>query len=215
MKERIILGPECVEEGVTWLIDADPRFAVFLKNTGPLPLRLKPDGFAAVLSAIIGQQISVASANATWARIVDAGFDQPANLNAATDDELRAVGFSRPKVRYAKALVEADVDFAALRELPTAQVILRLIALPGIGLWTAEIYAKFSLGRADVLAAGDLAIQEAAKTRGPRKRNCVQWPSRGRLGVRSPRAHYGSITANPNSAKALHNGLPDLPERHA
>jgi DNA-3-methyladenine glycosylase II len=163
VKERIILGPECVEEGVTWLMDADPRFAVFLKNTGPLPLRLKPDGFAAVLSAIIGQQISVASANATWARIVDAGFDQPANLNAATDDELRAVGFSRPKVRYAKALAEADVDFAALRELPTDQVIQRLIALPGIGLWTAEIYAKFSLGREDVLAAGDLAIQEAAK----------------------------------------------------
>jgi DNA-3-methyladenine glycosylase II len=163
VKERIILGPECVEEGVTWLVNADPRFAAFLKNTGPLPLRLKPDGFAAVLNAIIGQQISVASANATWARIVDAGFDQPANLNAATDDELRAVGFSRPKVRYAKALAEADVDFAALRELPTAQVIQRLIALPGIGLWTAEIYAKFSLGRADVLAAGDLAIQEAAK----------------------------------------------------
>ena len=57
----------------------------------------------------------------------------------------------------------ADIDYAALRELPSDQVIKALVAIPGIGTWTAEVYAMFSLGRADVFAPGDLALQEAAK----------------------------------------------------
>jgi DNA-3-methyladenine glycosylase II len=60
-------------------------------------------------------------------------------------------------------LAQADLDFAGLRDAPTEDVIATLVALPGIGTWTAEIYAMFSLGRADVFAPGDLALQEAAR----------------------------------------------------
>jgi DNA-3-methyladenine glycosylase II len=70
---------------------------------------------------------------------------------------------SRPKARYALALAAAPLDYGALRAAPDAEVVARLVALPGIGRWTAEIYAMFSLGRADVFAAGDLALQEAAR----------------------------------------------------
>ncbi len=81
----------------------------------------------------------------------------------ADDASLRAVGLSRQKMRYARALAVADLDFEGLRGLATDEVVARLVALPGIGPWTAEIYAMFSLGRADVFAPGDLALQEAAR----------------------------------------------------
>lgn len=163
MDERIIRGPDCVAEGAAWLALRDPALARALAATGPLPLRLKADGFAALLDAIVSQQVSVASAGAIWARLEAAGLTAPEAIVAAGEDALRACGLSRPKVRYALALSDAGVDYAALRALPSEEVIARLMALPGIGRWTAEIYAMFSLGRADVFAAGDLALQEAAR----------------------------------------------------
>ena len=81
----------------------------------------------------------------------------------ASEADLRACGLSRQKIRYAKALAEARIDFGALREAPDAQVIATLTEVTGIGVWTAEVYAMFSLGRADVFAPGDLALQEAAR----------------------------------------------------
>jgi len=76
---------------------------------------------------------------------------------------LRALGLSRQKAGYAKALAEGRLDFAALRRQRATTVVRELTAIKGIGTWTAEIYAMFSLGRADVFAAGDLALQESTK----------------------------------------------------
>ena len=163
MTERVIIGDACVAEGAAWLCAHDKRFARAMDGLPPLPLRLRPDGFAQLLSAIVSQQVSVASANAIWARLLDAGMDDPARVAAASDDDLKALGLSRQKVRYAKALADAGIDYPALRGLPSDEVIKTLVAVPGIGPWTAEVYAMFSLGRADVFAHGDLALQEAAK----------------------------------------------------
>jgi DNA-3-methyladenine glycosylase II len=163
MVGRIILGAACVAEGAAALAGQEPRFAQALRLTGPLPLRLRPDGFGALLEAIIGQQVSVASARAIMARLHSAGLTERAQMAQADDEALRACGLSRQKIRYALALSRADLDYDALREMPTEAVLTRLVALPGIGNWTAEIYAMFSLGRADVFAPGDLALQEAAR----------------------------------------------------
>ncbi|WP_028093131.1 DNA-3-methyladenine glycosylase family protein [Pseudodonghicola xiamenensis] len=160
---RIIETPDCVAEGARWLAAQEPRFATALEQTGPLPLRRRPDGFAELLSAIVSQQVSVASANAIWGRMQDARLTGPRKILWASDDDLRAAGLSRQKIRYARALAEARIDYAALCSTPTDQVIARLTEVPGIGVWTAEIYAMFSLGRADVFAPGDLALQEAAR----------------------------------------------------
>lgn len=160
---RIIQGDACVAEGAAWLAACDPRMAQALDVVGPLPLRRKPDGFAALLSAIVSQQVSVASANAIWVRLVDAGMDQPDQVATVTQDELRNLGLSQQKARYAHALAQADIDYVALRTAPTDDVIASLTSVTGIGVWTAEIYAMFSLGRADVFAPGDLALQEGAK----------------------------------------------------
>lgn len=149
-----------VAAGFEALCRIEPAFAVI---SGPLPLRRRADGFGALLHAIVGQQVSTASAAAIWARVQAAGFAQEAAVAAASEEALRACGLSRPKVRYAKALAQAGLDYGALRAAPVSEVIATLTAVPGIGRWTAEIYAKFALGHADVFAAGDLALQEAAK----------------------------------------------------
>jgi DNA-3-methyladenine glycosylase II len=91
------------------------------------------------------------------------GLTTEAAVAAATEDELRACGLSRQKIRYAHALSRAGLDYDGLRDMPDDAVVASLTALPGIGRWTAEVYAIISLGRADVFAPGDLALQEAAR----------------------------------------------------
>lgn len=152
-----------VARGAAWLAAHDPRFAAALAQIGPLPLRLAPDGFSALFNKIVSQQVSVASAAAIWGRVQAAGLDDAAAVRAATDDDLRAVGLSRPKLKYARALAEARIDYVALRSASDAEVIATLTAVSGIGVWTAQVYAMFNLGRVDVFAPGDLALQEAAR----------------------------------------------------
>ena len=160
---RIIETREDVEEGAEYLASICPRMAHARELTGPLPLRRKPEGFAELLSAIVSQQVSTASAAAIWGRMEAAGLTDPSCVIAAGEEDLRAVGLSRQKIRYAKALSEKDINYSALQGVADADVVAILIEVPGIGTWTAEIYAMFSLGRADVFAHGDLALQEAAR----------------------------------------------------
>lgn len=164
MVGRVITSDACVAEGFAALLKLEPRFAAVQRECPVLPLRLKGDGFTAVLDAIVGQQISLAAANAIWGRLQDAELSEPRSIANASDDALRACGLSRPKVRYVRALVASDIDYAALRAMPNDAVFKTLTELPGIGPWTAEIYAMFSLGRADMFAPGDLALQVSAQT---------------------------------------------------
>lgn len=160
---RIIKTEDCVAEGAAWLAAHDPRFARALDLTGPLPLRLRPDGFDQLLSAIVSQQVSVASAAAIWKRMRDAELVTPTAIVAASDEDLRAAGLSRQKMRYARALAAEGIDFDALRSTANEEIFRTLTNVSGVGIWTAEIYAMFSLGRADVFAPGDLALQESAR----------------------------------------------------
>jgi len=163
MDERIIETKDCVDEGAAWLAEIEPRFAFALEQTGPLPLRRRKDGFEALLSAIVSQQVSVAAADAIWNRLQSANLTGPRKIAWATKDELRACGLSRQKISYAKALASSGIRFNALRDASSDSVIETLVDVKGIGVWTAEIYAMFSLGRADVFAPGDLALQESAR----------------------------------------------------
>lgn len=163
MRSRIIETDADVREGAAWLARHHPPFAQALQLTGPLPLRRRPGGFDNLLNAIIGQQVSVASANAIWARLETAGMTDRERVAVASEDDLRACGLSRQKILYAQALANSGVEYDTLALLPDHEVIATLVQIKGIGTWTAEIYAMFSLGRADVFAPGDLALQEAAK----------------------------------------------------
>ncbi len=163
MVGRIIEGAADIAEGMEWLARHDNRFAQAYELTGELPLRRRPEGFAELLGAIVSQQVSVASARAIWGRMQAAGFTTPEAVAGAEDEALRACGLSRPKLRYARALSLAGIDFDALPFMEDERVVAQLVELPGIGRWTAEIYAMFALGRADVFAHNDLALQEAAR----------------------------------------------------
>ena len=163
MVGRIIETEADVAEGAAWLAAAEPRFAAALALTGPLPLRRRADGFGTLF---VGDRQPAG---------VDGGGG--GDLGAARGDgRARAGGGARRSRRGAarrRAVAAEDrlrprrspaagLDFAALRGLPDAEVVAALTRIKGIGVWTAEIYAMFSLGRADVFAPGDLALQEAA-----------------------------------------------------
>jgi DNA-3-methyladenine glycosylase II len=160
---RLIETEADLAEGAAWLAAADPRLRAALEAVGPLPLRRRADGFAALFGAIVSQQVSVAAADAILGRCREAGFLEPAVVVEAGDEALRAPGLSCQKVRYVRALAGAGIDYDALRRAETEEVVATLTALPGIGRWTAEIYAMFSLGHRDVFAPADLALQEGAR----------------------------------------------------
>ncbi|MEM7076003.1 MAG: DNA-3-methyladenine glycosylase 2 family protein [Pseudomonadota bacterium] len=163
MSDVIIETDEDVARGVAHLTALCPRMAHAQTLTGALPLRRRPDGFAQLLSAIVSQQVSVAAARAIWGRMKAARLTGPRKILWASDDDLRAVGLSRQKIRYARALAEARIDYRGLRAARTEDIVATLTQVPGIGVWTAEIYVMFSLGRADVFAPDDLALQEGAR----------------------------------------------------
>ena len=163
MTGRIIETEADIIEGCEWLARSEPRFAEAIALAGRPPLRRRDGGFAALLHTICAQQLSVAAADSVWSKLCTAGADDPAVLLEMSEDALRDCGLSRPKARYARALAEARIDYASLATLPEEEAIAALTAVKGIGVWTAEIYLMFSIGRADVIAPGDLALQEAAR----------------------------------------------------
>lgn len=135
--------------------------------TGPLPLRRTQAGFAALAEIVVGQMLSTASAEAIWTRVerLARPFTAATVLNLA-DAELLGAGLSVGKLKTLRALATAvstgGLDLPTLGGLTDEAVHATLVALPGIGPWTADLYILFCLGRADGFAPGDLALQVAA-----------------------------------------------------
>ncbi|MFT4013109.1 MAG: DNA-3-methyladenine glycosylase 2 family protein [Paracoccus sp. (in: a-proteobacteria)] len=160
---RLIRTEADLAEGAAHLAKVCPVWARVLPDLPPLPLRRWDEGFGSIRDAVVSQQISTHAAGAILARMAGAGLETEAGLRAASDADLRAAGLSGRKARYLRGIAQAGIDWRALADLPDEEAIARLVALPGIGRWTTEIYLKFALGRADVLASADLALAEAAR----------------------------------------------------
>ena len=163
MEERIITSQECISEGLVALNKLEPKFRQAINAIDEIPLRRTSGGFDRLLSTIVSQQLSVAAADAIWKKIELAGLNQINKIKKVSDQDLRQVGLSKQKVRYVRSLANAQINYDALKAMPTSQVVSELTQVSGVGNWTAEIYAMFSLGRADVFAPGDLALQEATR----------------------------------------------------
>ena len=134
---------------------------------GDPPLRRRPAGFEGLARIVVGQQVSVASAEAIWGRTVLAVQPfEPQALLALEDRKLVAAGLSGAKIRTLRAVATAaanGLDLTRLDHLADEEVHAALTAVSGIGPWTADIFLLFCLGRADAWAAGDLALQVAAQ----------------------------------------------------
>ena len=160
------LSQEQLNAGIDALADIEPHFARALGHAGYPEPRIREPGYATLLRTIVGQQVSVAAANAIWNKL-EAGFGAgcPAAVMAAADfDALRACGLSAQKQGYAKSLaqlvIDGDLSFDAL-PADDEEAIALLTRVKGIGRWSAEIYLLFAEGRPDIWPAGDLAVQEA------------------------------------------------------
>lgn len=136
--------------------------------TGDPPLRIMAPGFEGLSRIVVGQQVSTASATAIWGRLSSAIVPMSAvELLAASEERLRAVGLSRPKIRtlyaIARAATHEGLDLDNLSNASDEAVHDALTSVSGIGPWTADVFLMFCLGRRDAFAAGDLALQVAAQ----------------------------------------------------
>ena len=143
-------------------------FAPLYAETGAIPIRWLDSGFKGLVFVVTGQQISIAAGRAIYNRL-EVALDgiAPETLAAASNDVLRAAGFSAPKIRTLRALQEAALsgalDMEALERQSAEDAIAALCAIKGIGPWTAEVYLLFGVGHPDIFPAADLALQEAAR----------------------------------------------------
>lgn len=141
----------------------DPDLAGIVARRGPPPLWDRAAGFGTLVHIVLEQQVSLASARAAFERLRGVADPlTPTRFLGLTDSELLAIGFSRQKARYGRALAGAiasgALDLGGLGELDDEEVHRALQAVPGIGPWTSTIYLLMVLGRPDVWPSGDIAL---------------------------------------------------------
>ena len=163
---RRIRSEKDLKEGVSALVGSCAHMARVHALSGDPPLRRRPAGVEGLSRVIVGQQLSVASANAIWGRLeARVRPFSAASLLAVPPAELRAAGLSTVKTatlrRLAEAIACGDLDLDALSDAPETAIHERLTEIKGIGPWTADIYILFCLGRPDAWSPGDLALQHA------------------------------------------------------
>jgi DNA-3-methyladenine glycosylase II len=161
-------------KAVSFLISADPVLAELIADVAPQGLGNARDGrpedhYGTLVRAIVGQQLSTKAARSIFTRLTERFEGRPPTPEEVLDDdpeELRqAAGLSRPKVGYLRSLAEhvlsGELELDRLDELPDEEVIAELVAVKGLGVWTAHMFLMFHLQRPDVLPVGDLGIRKA------------------------------------------------------
>lgn len=145
---------------------ADERLHRVIETAGAVPLRRSVGGLRGLAGIIVAQQVSKASADAIFARFTqEIDIDDAAAILDAPEEAFRRAGLSRPKQRtmlaVAQAIREDELDFARVEAASPDDAIAELVAIRGIGVWTAECYLLFCAGHPDIFPAGDLALQAA------------------------------------------------------
>jgi DNA-3-methyladenine glycosylase II len=161
------------------LAASDPTMATLIERVGKIDLatRLRrrseerpADAYGALLRAIVGQQLSTKAARTIYGRILelfDGTTPTPEQLLEAEEGDLRAAGLSGRKVEYVRDLashvIAGELELERLPELSDEEAIEEIVAVRGLGLWTAEMFLIFHLERPDVLSGGDLGIRKAVQ----------------------------------------------------
>jgi 3-methyladenine DNA glycosylase/8-oxoguanine DNA glycosylase len=161
------------------LAAADPAMAALIERVGEIDLETRlrrrseerpGDAYGALLRAIVGQQLSTKAARTIYLRVIDI-FDgstpTPGQLLEASEEDLRGAGLSGRKVEYVRDLaahvIAGELELDRLDELSDEDAISEIVAVRGLGQWTAEMFLLFHLERPDVLSGGDLGIRKAVR----------------------------------------------------
>jgi DNA-3-methyladenine glycosylase II len=161
------------------LAAADPAMAALIERIGEIDLETRlrrrseerpADAYGALLRAIVGQQLSTKAARTIYRRVCDlfgGTTPSPEQLLEASEEDLRACGLSGRKVEYIRDLAAhvlgGELELDRLGELSDEEAITEIVAVRGLGQWTAEMFLLFHLERPDVLSGGDLGIRKAVQ----------------------------------------------------
>jgi DNA-3-methyladenine glycosylase II len=161
------------------LAASDPTMAALVERVGEIDLKTRlrrreeerpADAYGALLRAIVGQQLSTKAARTIYGRILelfDGRTPPPEQLLEADEADLRGAGLSGRKVEYVRDLashvVSGELELDRLGELSDEEVVEEIVAVRGLGVWTAEMFLLFHLERPDVLSGGDLGIRKAVQ----------------------------------------------------
>jgi len=161
------------------LAASGPEMAALIDRIGKIDLETRlrrrneeapPDAYGALLRAIVGQQLSTKAARTIYGRVLDlfgGSTPTPEQLLEASEEDLRAAGLSGRKVEYIRDLashvISGELELDRLDELGDDEVIEEIVAVRGLGHWTAEMFLLFHLERPDVLSGGDLGIRKAVQ----------------------------------------------------
>ena len=167
-----LLGLSFDLEGFTAWAGTDPVLGPVTRALAGFRPPLEPNAFEALLTSITAQQVSLQSAFAIRGRFVERfgvpgalahAFPTRERVAAASEDELFALGFSRRKAEYVIGLARSDLDLEQLDRLADAEIAERLVAIRGLGEWSADWYLARHLGRPHAWPAGDLALRKAVR----------------------------------------------------
>jgi DNA-3-methyladenine glycosylase II len=161
-----------VDEALDHLRRVDPVMSRLIHLAGPFAIVRRPDPYASLLRTILFQQLAGAAAAAIQRRWLALYGDEerppaPEQLLATTDEQFRSTGVSRQKAGYmrdlAQHVVDGSLDFNDLPHLPDEEVVKRIVAVKGLGEWSAHMFLMFHLGRPDVMPVGDLGVRNGMR----------------------------------------------------
>lgn len=164
MTTMFIYGAKEIE----YLKNADSTLAAIIDEVGLIERKIIPDLLTALVNSIIGQQISTKAMDTVWGRFKSRYPDiTPKALNSAPIEEIQQCGMSMRKANYIKeaaaAIVDGELDIDELYTLPDEEVVKKLMALNGVGIWTAEMILIFSMQRPNIMSWGDLGIHRGLR----------------------------------------------------
>ena len=150
------------------LANRDRDLNVIVSNYGIPPFWRRNQGFPTLISIILEQQVSLASAKAAYNKLLKAVSPlTPENFIHLTDLNLKTIGFSRQKAQYgrilADSILQGNLDLSRLQRLDDSEAKEKLMSIKGIGSWTADIYMLLAMRRPDIWPSGDMAIALAVQ----------------------------------------------------
>ena len=155
-----------MDKALTYLKKVDIRLAALINAYQPPKFEKHANYYHELVSSVISQQLSVKAAQTIEGRFKDlfgGEFPSPEQILEKDEEELRAVGLSRPKARYiqdlATKIMDGSVAFDNIDQLSNDEIIAELTKVKGIGVWTVHMFLMFCMGRLDVLPTGDLGIK--------------------------------------------------------